>query len=1021
MGPFVAALGACSDDAGDSATADAGSATSQGDSNAVSDTVATSADVATSAGDVQHVGSDSKEVSCKCGDGLCNFAPGCEENYTSCAADCAKTCGDGACAPGENPSNCKVDCCGGCGDGLCKGYACGENSDNCAKDCGSACGDQVCGKGENPDTCPEDCKFKACGNQICEGGESPDTCPQDCGTACGNCKCESGEDWQSCPVDCAWCGDGVCSPCDLAKETVETCPFDCADKECYPKSPKPQIACSDGNPCTKDVCDKAGKCQYVDATAGLPTPPTCTDADVCTVGDHCSDKSCKAGPNKKPCDDGNPCTTDFCDPVDGCGAKATDGKPCDDGDACTGFDACLASSCKGFAKDCDDDNPCSKDTCNKEYGCVYVPLDATPCSDSDACTVNDLCKQGKCKSGSKANCDDNNVCTLDTCEANKGCSSVAKDGDACSDGNACTKNDACAGSACVGSPVSCDDSNVCTDDSCDKIDGCDHVANGDGCDDGDACTVKDKCAASKCVAGPAKDCSDSNVCTDDSCVNNSCQHKALSQSNVLCNDGLSCTVADLCKLGVCQGTSKYGLKVYSAVAAGNFDDAFTLLPRGNDGWWMFGRKQSQGLLKSWSITASKLDKSFKLLDTASYQGYENNHMHAAAVNSKGAMAVVGWQTGTPTKACLFGICKVVPCPDCSYDYMFMRFSAAGKPEAGGDPKKSSWQQPYSKHQAFHDVAAMPDDGFVVVGRTDGNKSMEPVIARIGPAPVSSFSPKCKAFFYQGNSSNNTVKDYYNAVAVQVKKSSFLGSSTYVYALGTSVYKGQFRGLLHRYSSSCKVSWQANLAQMPVGEGTKVFVRKDGVVQAFGHPVSQTQAQKHIWAVAVDSSGKLLWSQSYKNFVDAVDGGVVASGTAFVSSKSLVRLDAYGNVVWSSPTTGQVVNRGFGLDSEGAPVVLGGVGAPDVPDAVSASSGNSSLIRFGPWGYSSCGLAGNCADQALSKCDDKNPCTADGCGPAKCGKDITGAKVCSGAVCKNTSLVDGSPCATGKTCKAGTCQ
>lgn len=983
-----------------------GDALAATDVAADSDTTSGGADTASGGGDalVGHDSSvpppDAGEVPCKCGDGVCNFALGCEENYANCSADCAKTCGDGVCAPGENPSNCKVDCCGGCGDGLCKGYACGENSTTCAQDCGKACGNQVCGKGENPDTCPEDCKFKACGNQICEGGESPETCPQDCGTACGNCKCEKGEDWQSCPVDCAWCGDGVCSPCDQAKETEQTCAFDCAEKECYPKSTKPQIACSDGNPCTKDVCNKQGKCQHVDAAVDIAVPPTCTDNNVCTLGDLCTGGSCKAGAQAKPCDDGNPCTKDFCDPVDGCGAKALKGKPCDDGDGCTDLDNCQGGVCKGYVKDCNDSKPCTKDSCDKDFGCAHLPLNATPCSDGDACTVNDLCKTGTCKSGAKANCDDNNSCTLDTCDANKGCSSVAKDGNSCSDGNACTKNDGCKGVKCVGSLLSCDDANVCTTESCDKDKGCQYQANTSACDDGDGCTVKDVCKAKKCTAGVKKNCDDSSKCTTDSCAKGDCVHKAIANNNVSCSDGLTCTVGDTCKLGVCQGTSKFGLKTYQ-ISGQYLDEVIALLPRGTDGWWLFGRLQSQGLTKSWDITVIKLDKNFKQLSSATYTGYENNYMTAAAINSKGVMAVVGWQTGTPTEMCLpFIGCKTVPCPDCSYDYMFVRFSAAGKPETG-ETKASSWKAAFSKHQQFRDVAAMPDDGFVAVGVTAGKSTQRPVLRRFKSATGGSFPSTCASY-----GPDDAVNDYFNAVKVHKKITGPFGSSYSIYALGGAVEKGVHRGFLQRFSTSCKLSWQAKLADMPVGPGEAIVVRKDGIIQTFGHA-------KATWTAAVTSSGKVLWTKTYDKHTNVVDARLVTDGSLFVASKNLVRLDTHGNIVWSSLTSGLHINNGLSFDSAGAPIVLG---------SVQASSGDSALIRFDQWGHSNCSKAGACSDQPLSKCDDKNPCTVDLCSPTSCAKDpVTGNNKCEGAKCSHNNLGDGAVCATGKACKVGKCQ
>ena len=66
--------------------------------------------------------------------------------------------------------------------------------------------------------------------------------------------------------------------------------------------------------------------------------------------------------------------------------------------------------------------------------------------------------------------------------------------DQCDDGDACTTNDTCVDGVCLGGPPpDCNDDNVCTDDSCDPDTGCVHLNNHDPCDDGDPCTLLDVC------------------------------------------------------------------------------------------------------------------------------------------------------------------------------------------------------------------------------------------------------------------------------------------------------------------------------------------------------------------------------------------------------------------------------------------------------------------------------------------------------------------------------------------------
>ncbi len=45
-----------------------------------------------------------------------------------------------------------------------------------------------------------------------------------------------------------------------------------------------------------------------------------------------------------------------------------------------------------------------------------------PCSDANACTAGDVCSTtGQCVSGAPLNCDDNNTCTVDSCDPARGC------------------------------------------------------------------------------------------------------------------------------------------------------------------------------------------------------------------------------------------------------------------------------------------------------------------------------------------------------------------------------------------------------------------------------------------------------------------------------------------------------------------------------------------------------------------------------------------------------------------------
>jgi hypothetical protein len=157
--------------------------------------------------------------------------------------------------------------------------------------------------------------------------------------------------------------------------------------------------------------------------------------------------------------------------------------------------------CNGAAS-CDDGNDCTSDVCKGKTGCVHSPLDGTPCdADGSVCTTGDSCQAGVCTAGKTKDCDDQHPCTDDSCDKAKGCVNTPNSG-ACSDGNACTSGDSCGGGKCVGQAVACDDGNPCTVDGCSPQAGCTAAAMADGTPCGAASTCKaGACAAVAPVCG----------------------------------------------------------------------------------------------------------------------------------------------------------------------------------------------------------------------------------------------------------------------------------------------------------------------------------------------------------------------------------------------------------------------------------------------------------------------------------------------------------------------------------------
>ncbi len=374
------------------------------------------------------------------------------------------------------------------------------------------------------------------------------------------------------------CTDDLCDPTAGCSHANNTAPCQdgnpctsgdvCGGGACHPGAP---TNCDDGNACTADACNPQSGCTHTDISASCNDNNVCT-ADSCNPATGCvhTDTTATA------CDDHNVCTNDLCDPSSGCFHTAASG-PCDDGNACTTGDVCSGGTCTGGAPlVCDDNNVCTSNGCNPATGCVYVDTTATtcndgnvctddhcdpvtgcyhtdnaaPCSDGNACTTGDECDGGACVAGGPRNCNDNNVCTDDSCDPATGCVHTANTL-SCDDGSACTTGDSCSGGTCHGgAPVVCNDDLVCTTDTCVPAIGCVFQVNTEPCDDGNACTTGDRCSQGVCQPGDPIVCDDGNPCTTDRCYEDTgCDFQ---ENTDPCDDGNPCTTGDVCSAGACQ-------------------------------------------------------------------------------------------------------------------------------------------------------------------------------------------------------------------------------------------------------------------------------------------------------------------------------------------------------------------------------------------------------------------------------------------------------------------------------------
>ncbi len=160
------------------------------------------------------------------------------------------------------------------------------------------------------------------------------------------------------------------------------------------------------------------------------------------------DNDCNGKVDDKSCDDANVCTEDVCDSVASKCSNPPNLLPCDDKNACTLVDNCDGKGgCVGAAKDCDDKDQCTTDTCDPLNGNCASKSYVGSCSDGNACTVGDACGAGAdgkytCLFGKDApKCDDANLCTTDTCDTEKGCVNTNNaESQSCYDGDVKTKS-----------------------------------------------------------------------------------------------------------------------------------------------------------------------------------------------------------------------------------------------------------------------------------------------------------------------------------------------------------------------------------------------------------------------------------------------------------------------------------------------------------------------------------------------------------------------------------------------------
>ena len=470
-----------------------------------------------------------------------------------------------------------------CGDGTCPA----QESEDC--DDGNACTDDSC----DPST---GCANTANTSTICHTGycetllwydgvncAANGICPdqlftQDCsdGEVCTVDLCDPLTGCDNSQNNDGWvCGPAYCDSLTFYEEQT------CSGGSC-PIYTTQDCDVDDGNSCTYPACTKQAGCSQ----ANQPQSHECAAAR-CENGDYYPAVSCDGAgncPDQVPvdCDDGNPCTSDSCDPVVGCVNTADTSVVCHSGYCDTllwyGETNCSAGgSCPSqvVTQDCDDGEICTVDACDPATGCDNTQNnDGFVCGPSycDALTFyqEQSCSGGTCPDYTTLDCDadDGNECTYPVCDDQSGCSQANQPSSHECAPAKCENDDFYKAVTCTGSgtcsdqlPQDCDDGKSCTSDTCDPGLGCLHSPTNEGqacvthlgqdgkCTNGvckTECTLDDECddefdctadscntVSGKCEHVPQQQlCDDVNQCTDDSCVEGSgCVHV---NNTVLC-------------------------------------------------------------------------------------------------------------------------------------------------------------------------------------------------------------------------------------------------------------------------------------------------------------------------------------------------------------------------------------------------------------------------------------------------------------------------------------------------------
>ncbi|MGH2532677.1 MAG: hypothetical protein ACRDJW_10280 [Thermomicrobiales bacterium] len=351
----------------------------------------------------------------------------------------------------------------------------------CCTDC------LACDRTSNGFACVSTCPTpQTCVEGVCEcpGAEPP--CQ---GVCCGGCQICDANGCEFCPEDQICVGNECACPPDR-----QPCGPACCDPAQGQTCRNGICVCVSGDPSCQGACCNATRCE----TCGPEgCEQGCTGPCEACVEGVCGEVTCA--------DDGDPCTSNVCDPARG---------------------GCVADPIPGCCRsddDCpDDDDPCTDSVCEKSV-CTQPPApDTTPCDTGNPCSTGDHCDgEGRCVPGSaRPNGTD--------CGACKVCQSGAC-GDKCPNPQTCDPvSEAC---LCPNGAAPCEGGARCCEEQIDAclvcgpadtcVDACGPCADCDGGECRTRCTACERCTDTGCAPDASQDgadCGGNATCCNGQCL-----------------------------------------------------------------------------------------------------------------------------------------------------------------------------------------------------------------------------------------------------------------------------------------------------------------------------------------------------------------------------------------------------------------------------------------------------------------------------------------------------------------------